>query len=73
MLHFLKGPLKGHITEDGRRKKPSTLLGGNQTHELSVTRFLFYLCAITAARLEESKLLSYNDLNFMSRAQHTKQ
>ena len=48
MLHSFEGPFKGHNTEDRSRK--STAPGGNQTHDLSVTRCALYRCATMAAR-----------------------
>ena len=40
MLHLHKGPVRGHIAEERRRKKPS----GNQTHVFK--SFAMLTCAL---------------------------
>ena len=53
MLHLLEGPVLGHISEDGRRKKAQQT-GGNSTHDLPVTRYALYRCATNAALLKRT-------------------
>ena len=52
MLHLLKGPVLGHITEDRRRKKAQHLTGFEpMTSRVLLQRRVLYRCATTTARL----------------------
>ena len=49
MLHFLKGPVSNKLQGIEVEKSPAP--GGNQTHNLSVTRRGLYHCATTTAQV----------------------